>query len=90
MSEATRSDGTQNTSPNPQLVRAAQVFAHIKRDLVRLLGTSASQNRAIQDRVRECGGLPVVMNLCVVDDYNPCGSLLLREAPHCQIRSRRC
>ncbi|KAI0658023.1 spinocerebellar ataxia type 10 protein domain-containing protein [Cubamyces menziesii] len=51
--------------------QVAQAFAHVKRDLVRLLGILASQNRAVQDRVRVCGGIPVVMNLCVVDDYNP-------------------
>ncbi|KAI9066956.1 hypothetical protein FKP32DRAFT_1644839 [Trametes sanguinea] len=51
--------------------QVAQAFAHVKRDLVRLLGILASENRAVQDRVRECGGIPVVMNLCVVDDYNP-------------------
>ncbi|TBU43988.1 spinocerebellar ataxia type 10 protein domain-containing protein [Dichomitus squalens] len=70
-SEAASSDGTRSMSPNPELIRAAQAFAHVKRDLVRLLGIVASQNRAVQDRVRESGGLPVVMNLCVVDDYNP-------------------
>ena len=57
---------------DPKLVQAAQVFAHIKRDLIRLLGILASDNRVVQDHVRECGGLPVVMNLCVIDDYNPC------------------
>ncbi|PIL25080.1 hypothetical protein GSI_12969 [Ganoderma sinense ZZ0214-1] len=57
---------------DPKRIQAAQVFAHIKRDLVRLLGILASDNRAVQDHVRECGGLPVVMNLCVIDDYNPC------------------
>ncbi|KAI0629173.1 spinocerebellar ataxia type 10 protein domain-containing protein [Trametes polyzona] len=51
--------------------RAAQGFAHVKRDLVRLLGILASDNRTVQDRARLCGGIPVVMNLCVVDDYNP-------------------
>ncbi|RPD64276.1 hypothetical protein L226DRAFT_533583 [Lentinus tigrinus ALCF2SS1-7] len=49
---------------------AAEAFAHIKRDLVRLLGTLAAHDRAVQDRVRACSGIPVVMNLCVVDDYN--------------------
>ncbi|KAM5530230.1 hypothetical protein V8D89_016118, partial [Ganoderma adspersum] len=60
-----------DASQDPKLVQAAQAFAHIKRDLVRLLGILASNVRIVQDRVRECGGLPVVMNLCVIDDYNP-------------------
>ena len=47
-------------------------FAYLKRDLVRLLGILSSGRRAVQDRVRACGGLPVVLNLCVVDDRNPC------------------
>ncbi|KZT63130.1 hypothetical protein DAEQUDRAFT_734174 [Daedalea quercina L-15889] len=46
-------------------------FSYVKRDLVRLLGIIALDDRGVQDRVRECGGIPVVMNLCVVDDRNP-------------------
>lgn len=26
----------------------------------------------MQDRVRECEGLPVIMNQCVIDERNPC------------------
>ena len=48
-------------------------FSYLKRDLVRLLGILCNEARAVQDRVRECGGIPVVMNLCVVDERNPCG-----------------
>lgn len=47
-------------------------FAYLKRDLVRLLGILCHGNRAVQDRVRHCGGITVVMNLCVVDERNPC------------------
>ena len=61
-----------NTASDPKAVGVAQAFGHVKRDLVRLLGVLASNDRAVQDRVRICDGIPVVMNLCVVDDYNPC------------------
>ncbi|KAH9915726.1 spinocerebellar ataxia type 10 protein domain-containing protein [Fomitopsis serialis] len=47
-------------------------FSYVKRDLVRLLGIIALDDNPVQDRVRECGGIPVVMNLCVIDDRNPC------------------
>ena len=47
-------------------------FFYLKRDLVRLLGVLVHRNRAVQDRVRECGGIQIVMNLCVVDERNPC------------------
>ncbi|OSX62386.1 hypothetical protein POSPLADRAFT_1056980 [Postia placenta MAD-698-R-SB12] len=47
-------------------------FNYVKRDLVRLLGTLAADSRDVQDRMRACGGIPAVMNLCVVDDQNPC------------------
>jgi len=46
-------------------------FSYLKRDLVRLLGILCHATRAVQDRVRFCGGIPVVMNLCVVDERNP-------------------
>lgn len=49
-------------------------FSYVKRDLVRLLGISCAGERGVQDRVRACGGIPVVMNLCVVDERNPCKS----------------
>ena len=47
-------------------------FAYLKRDLVRLLGILCWQDKSVQDRIRSCGGIPVVMNLCVVDERNPC------------------
>jgi ataxin-10 len=50
-------------------------FSYVKRDLVRLLGVLCEGERVTQDRVRACGGIPVVMNLCVVDERNPCKSL---------------
>lgn len=49
-------------------------FSYVKRDLVRLLGILCTGGQAVQDRVRTCGGIPVVMNLCVVDERNPCES----------------
>lgn len=47
-------------------------FPYIKRDLIRLLGTLAYGSRTVQDRIRECGGLEVIMGHCVIDERNPC------------------
>ena len=47
-------------------------FSYLKRDLVRLLGVLCHGVKSVQDRVREAGGLPVVMNMCVIDERNPC------------------
>lgn len=47
-------------------------FEGIKRDLVRLLGLLVHNSREAQDRVRLCGGIEAVMNMCVIDDQNPC------------------
>ena len=68
-------------------------FGYVKRDLVRLLGVLSTGEKVVQDRVRACGGIPVVMNLCVVDERNPCESPKVyvysdlppsrRKAPHC-------
>ena len=49
-------------------------FSYLKRDLVRLLGVLAHGVKDVQDRTREAGGLPVIMNLCVIDERNPCKS----------------
>jgi ataxin-10 len=51
---------------------AATGFSYLKRDLVRLLGILCHERKAVQDSVRVCGGLEIVMNLCVVDERNPC------------------
>lgn len=65
-------------------------LSYVKRDLVRLLGIISLDDRGVQDRVRECGGIPVVMNLCVIDDRNPCESFFLqtdvRYAQTCTLR----
>lgn len=55
-------------------------FLYVKRDLVRLLGVLAHESPAVQDRTRNADGIPVVMNLCVIDERNPCmfTSLALR------------
>jgi ataxin-10 len=49
-------------------------FPYLKRDLVRLLGILCHDSKPIQDRVRCCGGIPIVLNLCVIDERNPCKS----------------
>ncbi|KZV91844.1 hypothetical protein EXIGLDRAFT_769530 [Exidia glandulosa HHB12029] len=46
-------------------------FAYVKRDLVRVLGTLAYEDRDVQDRIRAAGGVQVVLNLCVEDARNP-------------------
>lgn len=60
-------------SPSLQRSQSADGFSYLKRDLVRLLGVLCHGVRAVQDRTRVAGGLPVVMNLCVIDERNPCG-----------------
>ncbi|KAJ7493437.1 spinocerebellar ataxia type 10 protein domain-containing protein [Mycena galericulata] len=46
-------------------------FSYLKRDLVRLLGILCHGSKAVQDRIRLCGGIEAVMNLCVIDERNP-------------------
>lgn len=52
-------------------------FSYLKRDLVRLLGTLCYERPDIQNRIRECGGIQVVLSLCVIDERNPCKHLVL-------------
>jgi ataxin-10 len=47
-------------------------FPYLKRDLVRLLGILCHNRKAMQDRIRLCGGISVVLNLFTIDDRNPC------------------
>ncbi|KAL7410474.1 spinocerebellar ataxia type 10 protein domain-containing protein [Mrakia frigida] len=46
-------------------------FAHLRRDLVRILGLLSYGDKVVQDRVREKGGLEVVLGLCAMDEGNP-------------------
>jgi Spinocerebellar ataxia type 10 protein domain len=59
-------------SSNYEPVQDIPGFSYLKRDLVRLLGILCNEVKAVQDRVRECGGIHILMNLCVVDERNPC------------------
>lgn len=49
-------------------------FSYVKRDLVRLLGILCHKDRNMQDSIRNCEGITVIMNMCVVDERNPCAS----------------
>ncbi|KAI9461490.1 spinocerebellar ataxia type 10 protein domain-containing protein [Boletus coccyginus] len=46
-------------------------FSCVKRDLVRLLGVLCHKDRRVQDSIRNCEGITVIMNMCVVDERNP-------------------
>ena len=61
-----------NLDGSPSRSQDTDGFFYLKRDLVRLLGVLCHGVRAVQDRTRVAGGLPVVMNLCVIDERNPC------------------
>lgn len=50
-------------------------FSYVKRDLVRLLGILCHKNKKTQDSIRDCEGISVIMNMCVVDERNPCALL---------------
>ena len=63
-------------------------FPYLKRDLVRLLGILCHNRKAIQDRIRLCGGIPVVLNLCTIDDRNPCKFLFGPRWPACCFLAR--
>jgi len=46
-------------------------FLYLKRDLVRFVHVLCHKDKTFQDRIRICGGIPVIMNMCVVDERNP-------------------
>jgi len=62
--------GSAQAAPTPAQPSSAG-FSYLKRDLVRLLGILCHGAKAVQDRARQCGGIQVIMNLCVVDERNP-------------------
>ncbi|KAL7422812.1 hypothetical protein Q5752_002108 [Cryptotrichosporon argae] len=56
--------------PGPVLTDPRLPFANIKRDLVRLLGVLAFEDVAVGDRVREAGGVELVLGMCETDERN--------------------
>ncbi|KAG0046810.1 hypothetical protein BGZ89_005187 [Linnemannia elongata] len=46
-------------------------FIGLKRDIVRLIGNLAYRSRHVQDRIRSCNGLIVMLSQCNIDDANP-------------------
>ncbi|KAF9362000.1 hypothetical protein BGX34_006780 [Mortierella sp. NVP85] len=46
-------------------------FVGLKRDIVRLVGNLAYHSRDVQDRIRSCNGLVVMLSQCNIDDANP-------------------
>ncbi|KAG2224314.1 hypothetical protein INT45_012883 [Circinella minor] len=55
-------------------------FNYLKRDSVRLLGALCHEDRRMQDKIREIGGIPIILAQCKIEDANPCKySIYLRE-----------
>ncbi|KAI1314764.1 hypothetical protein EDD11_001733 [Mortierella claussenii] len=46
-------------------------FVGLKRDIVRLIGNLAYRSRYVQDLIRDCNGLIVMLSQCNIDDANP-------------------
>ncbi|KAG0258118.1 hypothetical protein BG011_003522 [Mortierella polycephala] len=46
-------------------------FVGLKRDIVRLVGNLTYRSRHVQDRIRNCNGLIVMLSQCNIDDANP-------------------
>ncbi|KAG9122233.1 hypothetical protein FRC07_001483 [Ceratobasidium sp. 392] len=67
----TRPHAESTSSPNDLASPDVSGFQFVKRDLVRLLGIIVHDDKSIQDRIRERGGVQVVLGLCAVDDRNP-------------------
>ncbi|KAF9432464.1 hypothetical protein BGZ76_010783 [Entomortierella beljakovae] len=46
-------------------------FTGLKRDIVKLVGNLAYHSRHVQDLIRQCNGLIVMLSQCNIDDANP-------------------
>ncbi|KAI8139561.1 spinocerebellar ataxia type 10 protein domain-containing protein [Fennellomyces sp. T-0311] len=46
-------------------------FNYLKRDSVRLLGALCYDDRELQDKIREIGGIPLILAQCRIEDSNP-------------------
>ena len=46
-------------------------IGHLKRNCVRILGILAFDSEVAQDRMREAGGLGLLLGMCQISDSNP-------------------
>ncbi|CAE6443909.1 unnamed protein product [Rhizoctonia solani] len=60
-----------NAPPGDKASLPASRFQFQKRDLVRLLGILIHDEPSIQTRVREAGGVQLILGLCAIDESNP-------------------
>ncbi|KAL8278671.1 hypothetical protein RQP46_008963 [Phenoliferia psychrophenolica] len=60
-----------------------EALGQLKRSCVRLLGIVCFDQKDAQDRIRECGGLTLLLGMCQIDDTN----LTLREHAMFAIRN---
>ncbi|KAK9246764.1 spinocerebellar ataxia type 10 protein domain-containing protein [Lipomyces tetrasporus] len=58
-------------SGNPDSQIPSYEFPSLKQKLVGILGIIVQDNKIVQDQIRECGGLPVILSQCNIDDCNP-------------------
>lgn len=72
------SDASTSPQPDEAGVIELEPFARLKRELVQLVGVLAHDDADIQNRVRERGGVEMILSMCVVDERNPCESLSFR------------
>ncbi|KAK9324333.1 spinocerebellar ataxia type 10 protein domain-containing protein [Lipomyces orientalis] len=58
-------------SGNPDSQIPSYEFPSLKQKLVGILGIIVQDNKKVQDQIRDCGGLPVILSQCNIDDCNP-------------------
>ncbi|KAI8379932.1 spinocerebellar ataxia type 10 protein domain-containing protein [Choanephora cucurbitarum] len=57
--------------PTAESERPELGFHFLKRECIRLLGTLCYRDKVIQDKIRELGGIPLILCQLKIDDSNP-------------------
>ncbi|KAF9274059.1 hypothetical protein BGZ68_000962 [Mortierella alpina] len=72
ISDSMAANAESNLLSNTSTLQGQQsFFVGLKRDIVRLVGNLAYRSRHVQDRIRQCNGLIVMLSQCNIDDANP-------------------
>lgn len=63
--------------PSAETDHPEQGFNFLKRECVRTIGTLCYEDKVMQDKAREIGAIPLILNQFKIDDSNPCKILCI-------------
>ena len=65
-------DTLSNTPLKTNQIEKQDTFYYFKTFILKILGNMCFENDVIQNEIRKCNGIPLILNQCRIDDNHPC------------------